>query len=108
MVAPGPRKRRRRAHVRIVAVRTKAEHRAALNEIELLLDAIRGTAPGRRLDVLARLVDDYEGRHESIEPPDPGAELLYHAESRGLNQMNVTKTVRGDCAGRKRTRNRNR
>ena len=41
----------------IKPIRTKADHRAALKEIEVLMPARPGTPKGDRLDVLATLVE---------------------------------------------------
>lgn len=38
-------------------IKTTADHAAALNEIETLLDAELGTSEGDRLDLLATLVE---------------------------------------------------
>jgi HTH-type transcriptional regulator/antitoxin HigA len=75
--------------MQIRPVKTKADHRAALKEIERLMDAKLGTAAGDRLEVLMTLVDRYESDHEPIEPPDPIEALLYHMESRGLTRRDL-------------------
>jgi HTH-type transcriptional regulator/antitoxin HigA len=75
--------------MQIRPVKTKADHRAALKEIERLMDAKPGTAAGDRLEVLTTLVDRYESDHEPIEPPDPIEALLYHMESRGLTRRDL-------------------
>jgi HTH-type transcriptional regulator/antitoxin HigA len=75
--------------MQIRPIKTKADHRAALREIERLMDAKPGTAAGDRLEVLTTLVDRYESEHEPIEPPDPIDALLYHMESRGLTRRDL-------------------
>jgi HTH-type transcriptional regulator/antitoxin HigA len=75
--------------MQIRPIKTKADHRAALKEIERLMDAKPGTSAGDRLEVLATLVDRYESEHEPIEPPDPIEALLYHMESRGLTRRDL-------------------
>jgi HTH-type transcriptional regulator/antitoxin HigA len=75
--------------MQIRPIKTKADHRAALKQIERLLDATPGTPAGDRLEVLTTLVDHYESRHEPIEPPDPIDALLYHMESRGLTRRDL-------------------
>ena len=47
----------------IKPIRTKADHRAALKQIETLMSARRGTPEGERLDVLVTLVEAYERKH---------------------------------------------
>jgi HTH-type transcriptional regulator / antitoxin HigA len=46
---------------------TRADHRAALKEIELLMSARAGTPDGDRLDVLATLVEAWEKKHYPME-----------------------------------------
>ena len=52
-------------------IRTKADYKAALAEVERLWGAKSGTPKGDRLDVLATLIDAYEARHYPMDPPDP-------------------------------------
>ena len=75
--------------MQIRPIKTKADHRAALKEIERLMDAKPGTTAGDRLEVLTTLIDRYETEHEPIEPPDPIDALLYHMESRGLTRRDL-------------------
>jgi HTH-type transcriptional regulator/antitoxin HigA len=75
--------------MQIRPIRTKGDHRAALKEIEHLMDARRGTPEGDRLEVLTILVERYEEQEEPIEPPNPIDALRYHMESRGLTRRNL-------------------
>ncbi len=75
--------------MQIRPIKTKADHRTALKEIERLMDAKPGTPAGDRLEVLTTLVDHYESQQEPIEPPDPIDALLYHMESRGLTRRDL-------------------
>lgn len=52
-------------------IRTEADHKAALREIEHLWGAEDGTPEGDRLDVLTTLVEVFEDEHFSIDQPDP-------------------------------------
>ena len=44
-------------------IKTKADYRSALKEIETLMSARSDTPKGQRLDVLATLVEAYEKKH---------------------------------------------
>ncbi|MEH2327020.1 MAG: transcriptional regulator [Nostoc sp.] len=66
-------------------IRTEADYRAALDEIEKLFDAELNTPESDRLEVLTTLVEAYEQRHYPIEVPDPIEAILYYLESRGLS-----------------------
>lgn len=70
-------------------IKTKADHRAALKEIERLMRARPGSPDGDRLDVLTMLVERYEERTEPIELPHPIDTLRYHMASRGLTRRDL-------------------
>jgi HTH-type transcriptional regulator / antitoxin HigA len=73
----------------IKPIKTKADYRAALAEIERLFDAKRGTPEGDRLDVLTTLVEAYEARHQPVPLPDPIEAILYTLDSRGLTRADL-------------------
>ena len=64
---------------------TKADHRAALKEIESLMTAKSGTSQGERLDVLVTLVEAHERNHYPLDLPDPIEAIKFRME-----QMNLT------------------
>jgi HTH-type transcriptional regulator/antitoxin HigA len=74
-------------------IRTKADHRAALKEIERLMDARRGTPDSDRLEILTTLVEKYEEQEDPIEAPTPVDALLYYMESRGLTRRDLEKFI---------------
>ncbi len=74
-------------------IRTKADHRAALKEIERLMDARRGTPESDRLEILTTLVEKYEEQEEPVELPSPIDALLYHMESRGVTRRDLEKFI---------------
>ena len=55
----------------IKPIRTKADYRAALKEIEALMSAERDTPEGERLDVLVTHVEAYERKHFPMDLLDP-------------------------------------
>jgi HTH-type transcriptional regulator/antitoxin HigA len=67
-------------------IRTEAQHRAALKEIERLWDAPARSPEHDRLEVLATLVEDYEERHQPIYPPDPVEAIRFRMEQLGLDR----------------------
>ena len=69
----------------IKPIKTRADHRAALKEIETLMMAKRNTPQGERLDVLVTLVEAYERKHYAIELPDPVEAIKFAMEQRGLS-----------------------
>ena len=52
-------------------IKSEADYRAALQEIESLMGAEPGTPEGERLDVMVTLVEAYERAHFPMDLPDP-------------------------------------
>ncbi len=49
----------------------------------------RVVAEGDRLDVLATLIEAYEGRHFPVDPPDPIAAIQFCMEQQGLGRKDL-------------------
>ena len=64
-------------------IRTEADHKAALREIERMWGAGEGTPEGDRLDALATLVEAYEEAHFPINFPDPVEAIKFRLEQQG-------------------------
>jgi len=65
-------------------IKTKADYRAALKEIEALMTAERDTREGERLDVLVTLVEAYERKHYQLDLPDPVEAIKFRMEQKGM------------------------
>jgi HTH-type transcriptional regulator/antitoxin HigA len=70
-------------------IRTKADHKKALAELEQLWGAKSGTPKGDRLDVLATLIDAFEARHYPMDPPDPIEAIQFRMEQQGLTRKDL-------------------
>jgi HTH-type transcriptional regulator/antitoxin HigA len=70
-------------------IRTKADYKRALSEVERLWGAKSGTPKGDRLDVLATLIDAYETRHYPMDPPDPIEAIQFRMEQQGLSRKDL-------------------
>lgn len=68
----------------IKPIKSKADYRAALKEIETLMTAERDTPRGERLDVLVTLVEAYENKHYALDLPDPVEAIKFCMEQRGM------------------------
>ncbi len=51
----------------IASVKTRRDHKQALEEIEILMNANRNTPEGDRLDVLVTLVETWEAKHYPLD-----------------------------------------
>lgn len=73
----------------IKPIKTDADYRAALKEIESLMMAMPDTPEGEKLDVLVTLVEAYEARHYPIDLPDPVAAIRFEMEQKGLSPKDL-------------------
>ena len=69
----------------IKPIKTKADYKAALKEIESLMGARRNSPEGERLDVLVTLVEAYERKHFPLELPDPIEAIKFAMDQQGLS-----------------------
>ena len=79
----------------IKPIRTKADYRAALKEIESVMTAKANTPEGDRLDVLATLVEAYERTHFPMDLPDAVEAIKFRMEQEGLRQKDLEKYFPG-------------
>ena len=77
----------------IKPIGTKADHRAALKEIEALMNAKAGTPEGERLDVLATLAEAYERKHFPMDLPDPVEAIKFRMEQAGLGPKDLVPMI---------------
>lgn len=88
-------------------IRSAADYRKALAEVERLWGAKGGTSEGDRLDVLATLIDAYETEHYPLDPPDPIEAIKFRMEQQGLSRKDLeplvgTRTRVAEVLNRKR------
>lgn len=79
----------------IKPIRTEDDHRAALAEIDRLMDAEPDTPEGDRLDVLATLVEAWEEKHVPIEAPDPIEAIRHRMEALGMDRKELEALIGG-------------
>jgi len=70
-------------------IKTDADYRAALQDIETLMTARPDSPEGEKLDVLATLVEAYERKHYPLELPDPVAAIKFEMEQKGLTAKDL-------------------
>ena len=77
----------------IKPIRTEADYRATLGEIENLMTAEAGSPEGDRLDVLVTLVEAYERVHFPMDLPDPIEAIKFVMEQRGLSPKDLEPAI---------------
>jgi len=72
-------------------ITTNAEYERALSEIEILMDRgeRRSTEEDAALELMVRLVKDYESEHYALTEPAPHEMLAYLMEQRSLKQADL-------------------
>lgn len=73
----------------ITPIKTEADYRATLQEIETLMSAAPGSPEGERLDVLVTLVTAYEQQHFPLDLPDPVEAIKFVMDQRGLTAKDL-------------------
>ena len=73
----------------IKPIKTDADYRAALKEIETLMMAESDTPEGEKLDVLVTLVEAYERKHYPLDLPDPVEAIKFEMEQKGLTAKDL-------------------
>ncbi len=77
----------------IKPIKTKADYRAALKDIEGLMSAKANTAAGDRLDVLVTLVEAYERAHFPMDLPDAVDAIKFRMEQSGLTAKDLEPVI---------------
>ncbi len=77
----------------IKPIRTNADYRVTLKEIEALMMAEPDTPDGEKLDVLVTLVEAYERKHYPLDLPDPVEAIKFEMERRGLTVKDLESMI---------------
>jgi len=77
----------------IKPIRNEADYQKALERLELIFDAKRGTPEGDELEILAIVVDNYENEHFPIGMPDPISAIKFRMEQMGMKQKDLVEMV---------------
>ena len=68
----------------IKLIKTDADYRAALKDIETLMMAKPDSPEGDKLDVLVTLIEAYEAKHFPLDLPDPIEAIKFEMARSGL------------------------
>lgn len=74
-------------------IKTKKDYKQAMERLEMLFDAKKGTEEGDELEVLSILIEKYEHEHFPIDLPDPIEAIKFRMEQLGYNQGDLAKIV---------------
>ena len=77
----------------IKPIKTKKDYEQALERLEIIFDAKKGTQKGDELEILGMLIDNYEMEKFPIGFPDPVEAIKFRMEQLGYNQTDLANVV---------------
>lgn len=79
--------------MKIVPIRSEKDYQNALNRLEDIFDAKKGTDEGDELEILSILIDQYENENFPIGMPDPIEAIKFRMEQMGMKQKDLAEVV---------------
>ena len=79
--------------MKITPIKTEKDYQKALERLELVFDAKKGTKKGDELEILSILIDKYENEKFPIEMPDPIEAIKFRMEQMGMKQKDLVELV---------------
>jgi HTH-type transcriptional regulator/antitoxin HigA len=73
----------------IKPIKTKKDYQHALERLEVIFDAKKGTVEGDELEILGILIDHYENQHFPVGLPDPVEAIKFRMEQLGYTQNDL-------------------
>ena len=77
----------------IKPIKTDKDYNQALERLEVIFDAKKGSPEGDELEVLGILIDQYENEYFPIGLPDPIEAIKFRMEQMGYNQNDLANIV---------------
>lgn len=77
----------------IKPIKTKKDYHQALERLEAIFDAKKGTTDGDELEVLSILIEKYEQERFPIDLPNPIEAIKFRMEQMGYNQTDLAKVI---------------
>ncbi len=79
--------------MKILPIRNEKDYQKALDRLEDIFDAKKGTEEGDELEILSILIDCYENENFPIGMPDPIEAIKFRMEQMGMNQKDLAEVV---------------
>jgi HTH-type transcriptional regulator/antitoxin HigA len=79
--------------MKLKPIKTKKDYQQALDRLDLIFDAKKGTQDGDELEILGILIEQYENDNFRIELPDPIEAIKFRMEQLGYTQNDLAKVV---------------
>lgn len=79
--------------MKIAPIKNESDYQKALERLEKVFDAEKGSKHGDELEILSILIDQYENDHFQIDLPDPIEAIKFRMEQLGLRQKDLADIV---------------
>ena len=79
--------------MKILPIRNEKDYQKALDRLEDIFDAKKGTEEGDELEILSILIDRYENENFPIGMPDPIEAIKFRMEQMGMKQKDLAEVV---------------
>lgn len=79
--------------MKIAPIRNDKDYQKALDRLEEIFDAKKGTDEGDELEILSILIDKYENDNFPIGMPDPIEAIKFRMEQMGMKQKDLAEIV---------------
>jgi len=79
--------------MKISPIRNEKDYQEALERLEEIFDAEKGTEKGDELEILSILIDKYENENFPIEMPDPIEAIKFRMEQMGMKQKDLAEIM---------------
>lgn len=74
-------------------IKTKKDYNQALERLEVIFDAKKGTQEGDELELLGILIERYENENFFVDMPDPIEAIKFRMEQMGYTQNDLAEIV---------------
>ncbi len=79
--------------MKILPIRNEADYQKALDRLENIFDAKKGTEEGDELEILSILIDRFENENFPIGMPDPIEAIKFRMEQMGMKPKDLAEVV---------------
>ena len=77
----------------IKPIKSEKDYHEAMERLEVIFDAKKGSPEGDELEILGILIDQYENEHFPVALPDPVEAIKFRMDQLGYNQSDLAKIV---------------
>lgn len=80
-----------KTRIKIKPIKNEADYEDALNRVDVLWGAKRGTEQGDELEVWVTLIEAYEAKKHPIGSPDPVSAIEFYMDQKNMKRVDMAK-----------------